>query len=645
MKICGGCLAAWLSAFVNLPAAGAGPDSSSLADLSLEELGNIEITSVSRRPERLSAAAASIFVITHEDIRRSGATSLPEALRLAPNLQVAQTGAAQYAISSRGFNNANALANKLLVLIDGRTVYSPIYSGVFWEHQDVLLEDVERIEVISGPGGTLWGANAVNGVINVITRSAGATQGGLVSLGGGDGEAGGAFRYGFALGDRGHFRIYAKATDLDNTENFSGASLPDGWRSQQAGFRADWGQASRNFTIQGDAYTGRGDSRAVAGPVEVSGFNLLARWNEQFESGSDFQLQAYFDRSERKDQALFQGDADTYDIEFQNGIPLGRHKVLWGAGYREASDDVAMTRVPVAPGFTFVTNFVPRSRKLTWENVFVQDEIHLGATVKLTVGVKLESNDYTGWETLPSARLAWESSDNHLLWGAISRAVRAPARLDRDFFLSADVGVPPLVNIPIIDGGPDFESEIAEVAEIGYRAQPWTNFSYSITAFFSEYSKLRSGQPSPAAVIQNMMGGDVYGVEAWASYQATDSWRLSGGLVELRKDLGLDPGSTDPEGPRALGNDPEHQWMLRSTLNVTPNHDFDIMVRGVSDLPDPAVPDYTAVDMRLGWRPQGNVELSATIRNLFDPGHVEFGNPATASELGRSVYFKLLCHF
>jgi iron complex outermembrane receptor protein len=612
----------------------ADPAVEDLADLSLEQLSNIDVTSVSKKKERLIDAAASIFVITGEDIRRSGATSLPEALRLAPNLQVARSSAGQYAISARGFSNDNALANKLLVLVDGRTVYSPIYSGVFWDQQDVLLEDVDRIEVISGPGGTLWGANAVNGVINVITKPASRTQGGLVSLGGGNDEMGGAFRYGNAFGDSGHLRLYAKASELDNTETAGGARLLDGWQMQQAGFRADWGRSNRNFTVSGDAYSGKGEDRAVAGPVEVSGMNLLARWNEQFDSGSDIQLQAYFDRSERENLAGFQGDADTYDIEFQHGIPVGGHKVLWGAGYREARDYVQST---LALPLSIVFN--PQSRKLSWENVFLQDEFNLSETVRFTVGIKFESNDYTGWEKLPSARLAWKPSDDQLVWGAVSRAVRAPARLDRDFFL-----VFPLINFTFINGGPDFQSELADVAEIGYRAQPWSSFTYSITAFYTDYGNLRSGQPPPA-VVENMIAGVVSGVEAWAGYQATDSWRLSGGLVELRKELHVQPGSPDPTGPSALGNDPEHQWMLRSTLDLTPRHDFDLVVRNVSRLPDPLVPAYTAVDARLGWRPQHNVELSATIQNLFDPGHAEFGAAGTRSELARSIYFKLLCRF
>jgi iron complex outermembrane receptor protein len=624
-------------------ASAAEPPVTELADLSLEQLGNIDVTSVSKKSERLIDAAASIFVITHDDIRRSGATSLGEALRLAPNLQMAQTGADTFAISARGFNNSNALANKLLVLIDGRTVYSPIYSGVFWDQQDVMLEDVDRIEVISGPGGTLWGANAVNGVINVITKPAGATQGGVVSMGGGDRELGGAFRYGGKLGDSGNLRVYAKASDFDHTQNAAGIALTDGWTMQQGGFRADWGGGSRNFTFQGDAYNGRGDDRTLGGPIEVDGLNLLGRWNERFDSGSDLQLQAYFDRSNREDHAGFQGDSDTYDIEFQHGIPIGGHKVLWGAGYREAHDTVQDTAIPVAPLIFFVTTFQPESRSLRWENVFVQDEFNLTHTVKVTLGFKLEKNDYTGWENLPSARIAWKPADSQLVWGAVSRAVRAPARLDRDLFLNVAV---PVLNIsqPAIVGGPNFVSEVATVGELGYRAQVWNRLTYSISAFYNDYDKLRSGEQPPAQ-IQNRIQGDTYGVEAWASYQATDAWRLSGGLMELRKNLQEDSDVVDPDGIPNQGNDPEHQWTLRSSLNLTPRHDFDLMVRGVSGLPDPAVPGYTAFDARLAWRPQAHVELSATVRNLFDPGHVEFGDPATASEVARTFFLKAVMRF
>ena len=607
------------------------PQAGNLADLSLEQLGDIEVTSVSRQTERLADAAASIFVISSEDIRRSGARTLPEVLRLAPNLQVARTSAGSYAISARGFNNA--IGNKLLVLIDGRTVYTPLFSGVFWDTQDVMLEDIERIEVISGPGATLWGANAVNGVINVISRPAQSTQGGLVSVGVGNRDRGAAARYGAKLGADGHFRIYGKTFDLQNTQTENGVSLPDGQQRKQAGFRADWGQSRRNFTIQGDAYDGAGEERPRAGPVEISGMNLLARWNEQLDAGANFRLQAYYDRSERRDWTGFQGDANTFDIEFQHGIPLGRHKILWGGGYRQSRDNIPDTLPPL------VLAFVPAKRSLSWENVFMQDSIRLSDAVELTMGLKIESNDYTGREYLPSARLAWKPADNQLVWGAVSRAVRAPARLDRDFSLT--FAVPPFFNIPLIKGGPYFESEVAKVIEIGYRAQPTQAFSYSATAFHNMYEKLRSGQPAPA-FIENQMEGVANGIEAWGSYQATRAWRLSGGFTTLHQHLGAKPGSMDPTGPSALGNDPDQQWMLRSTLNLPGQHEFDVMLRHVSSLPQPAVPAYTALDARWGWRPGRNTEVSLTLQNLLDRAHPEFDAAGARSEYGRSIFLKLI---
>jgi len=633
-----------LAALFLLPASAAELVVADLADLSLEQLANIEVTSVSRRAERLADAPASIYVITNDDIRRAGVRSLAEALRLAPNLQVARTSASTYAISSRGFNNS--IGNKLLVLIDGRTVYTPLFSGVFWDQQDVMLEDVERIEVISGPGGTLWGANAMNGVINVITRTASDSQGTLVAAGVGNRDENAALRYGGKLGEAGHFRVYGKGLELQNTRNAAGVSFPDGWQKEQVGFRADWGRPNRNFTVQGDAYSGKSENRPAVGPVEVSGMNLLARWNEKFSSGSDFRLQAYYDQSDRDDRSGFQGDVNTYDIEFQHGIPLGAHKVLWGGGYRHARDDVPST-LPLNPLLALVIKFVPPARTLTWQNVFVQDEYRLSETVELTVGLKLENNDYTGWEKLPSARLAWKPENNQLVWGAASRTVRAPARLDRDFNLVAvgtlvPVLLPPPNNV-FIAGGPYFESEVANVFEIGYRAQPSSVLSYSVTAYRQNYQKLRSGMPAPNALIENKISGFENGVEAWAAWQAARAWRLSGGFSTLRQHLGVDPGSRDPVGPIALGNDPDHQWMLRSSSNLSDRAEFDITVRRVGSLPVQApglpVQAYTAVDARLGWKATRNVEVSLTLENIFDSEHAEF---TTANLYGRSVFLKLL---
>jgi iron complex outermembrane receptor protein len=613
-------------AFVVAPGLAAAQQVADLADLSLEQLGNIEITSVSRRTERLSEAPASIFVITGEDIRRAGVTSLPEALRLAPILQVARTSASQYAISARGFNNS--IGNKLLVLIDGRTVYTPLFSGVFWDAQDVMLEDVERIEVISGPGATLWGANAVNGVINVITRPAQSTQGLLVAGGAGNIERGASVRHGGTFGADGHYRLYGKYFDRDNTERANGTAVRDGWDKGQVGFRADWGGANRTITLQGDAYRGELE-QAAPGKTKIGGLNLLGRWNQKLADGSDLRVQTYYDRIEREIPGSFREELDIVDVEFQHAVrPLGAHRVLWGAGYRYARDHVQNSAALA---------FLPADRDLNWWNLFVQDEIALRSGLQLTLGAKLESNDYTGVEVLPSARLAWQPAADRLIWGAVSRAVRAPSRLDREFFIP---GTAPF----LLKGGPNFQSEISNVIEIGYRAQASSAVSYSVTAFHHRHDRLRSVEPAPGGgfVLDNKIEGKTSGLEAWGSYRVTSAWRLSGGLVLLDQDLRLKPGSANTGGESALGNDPTHQWMLRSTLDITARHEFDLAVRRIGALPNPGVPAYTAVDARLGWRPRNDVELSLTLQNLFDPMHPEFGSAATRSEIERSVFLKLL---
>jgi len=608
------------------------PAEKSLADLSLEELAQIQVTSVFRRATPLSDAPASLYVISREDIRRSGVTTLAEALRLAPNLQVARVTSNRYAISARGFNNA--IGNKLLVLIDGRTIYTPLFSGVFWDQHEVMLEDIERIEVISGPGATLWGVNAVNGVINIISRHSRDTQGVLVAAGAGNREQTAAVRYGGKLGDAGHFRIYGKRFELENTTRANGSSVPDGWQNGQVGFRTDWRIDSNEFTLQGDAYSGKSETGFVPGfvipPINVSGANLLARWKRTLTNGSDIHLQAYYDHSDRDDPLFFRPEQDIFDIELQHGIPLGRHRVVWGAGYRHARDDVG-------PGLVF-SAFIPRSRSLDWTNVFVQDEIKLTDTLAITPGIRLEHNDYTGWEYLPSARLAWKLSSAHLVWSAVSRAVRAPSRFDRD-----------VVNPPrppfAIQGGPNFVSEVAKVYEIGYRGQPTRQLSYSLTAFRHEWKRLRSATPLPLPLfLVNNIEGFINGVEAWVTYQPLPAWRIEGGYTSLREHLGVTPGVNDPVGPRnaTLANDPDHQWMLRSSFDLPGRHELDFMLRRVASLPLESVPGYTAFDARWGWKISRQLEASVTFQNLFDRQHAEFGAPAGRSEFERAVFLKLL---
>ncbi len=608
-------------------------DEQSLAELSLEELGQVEVTSVSRRPEPVAAAPASIFVITNDDIRRAGVTSLPEALRLAPNLSVARTDTVQYAISARGFNNA--VGNKLLVLIDGRTVYTPLFSGVFWDQQDVLLADVDRIEVISGPGATLWGANAVNGVINIITRSAADTQGTLIDVGGGSFEQQGAVRYGGTLGRNGYFRAYAKSESFDNTQRADGADAIDQWSRAQAGFRGDWDLGHNRFTLQSDVYSGQSQDRGTVlgialGRIDVSGANVLGRWTRDLSNGDQLQVLTYLDHTERDDFLFFRPTDDLFDAELQHTLVRGAHHVVWGAGYRHSSDTIETG---------FATTFIPRSRDLDWENVFAQDSIAVNAKVDVTFGLKLESNDYTQTESLPSARVAWRPTSRRMVWAAVSRAVRAPARYDRDVYFP---GTPPF----LVVGGPNFVSEVADVVELGYRAEASDTLSFSVTAFHHAWDKLRSGTALPVQ-IENKIEGPADGIEAWATWRASDAWQLSAGLSTLDKNLRLKPGSTDPVGVNneTLANDADYQWLLRSTADLPRHLQLDVRVRHVDALPNPAVPAYTAVDASIGWQPRQMLGVKLTAQNLFDAAHPEYGPDPTRSDLPRTALLELTLRF
>jgi iron complex outermembrane receptor protein len=616
-----------------LPAASAlAQSTTALKELSVDDLLNVHVTSVSKRSEPLSDAPASIFVLSAETLRRSGANTLTEALRLAPNLLTARIDTVGYAISARGFNNA--IGNKLLVLIDGRTVYTPLYSGVFWDQQDVLLEDVDRIEIISGPGATLWGANAVNGVINVITRSAAETTGSLVVAGGGDTERGGAARFGTEVG-AGAVRFYAKYAEWDNTPRSAGGDAVDDWKRGQVGFRSDWQLAHSTFTFQGDAYDGHSQDRGAFGPfalgeISVSGANVLGRWQRVLNGGSQIQLQAYYDHSKRDDTIFYTPTADILDIDFQHSIPAGRHTVLWGGGYRYAEDHI---------GSGLFTVFIPASQTLQWGNLFVQDEVGLRDNLRATIGLKLESNDYTGVEYLPSARLAWKLSDDQLIWSSVSRAVRAPARFDRDVHFPA---TPPF----IVAGGPNFESEVANVFELGYRAEPARAISYSLTGFVHFWDKLRSGTAVPVE-LENRIEGTVQGIEAWTDIRPTSFWTLSAGMTYLHEDLRLERGSGDPVGVDnpTLRNDPDYQWQLRSSVDLPGNLQLDLRLYRVGALPEPDVPAYTELDVRLAWMAGDSMEIALAGRNLLHDSHPEYGAADARSEIERSVYGQVRWHF
>jgi iron complex outermembrane receptor protein len=608
--------------------------SSELSDLSLEQLSNIEVTSVSKRPESIAEAPSSIYVITASDIRRSGAGTLPEALRLAPNLQVARVDARNYAVSARGFNNP--FENKLLVLIDGRIVYSPLFSGVYWDAQDVVMEDIERIEVISGPGATLWGANAVNGVINIITASAGVTQGVLASTTIGGDQHSSTARYGGKLGEAGYLRVYAKHASADSTETASGVQTVTGWDRDQAGFRADLGNSAQNLTIQGDAYHGNLGQRGTR-DIHIGGQNLLSRLNYTLDNGSLLSVLAYWDQTRRDQPGAFVERLDTFHLQAQHALRSGAHSIVWGGSYRQAQD-----RVTNGAGF----GFLPGRLDMHWGDLFVQDEITLRDDLRFTAGLKLESNNYTGAEYLPTMRLAWKPEQGTLLWTSLARTVRAPSRIDRDLYSPT---TPRVVNgVPqyALAGGPDFESEVANVLELGYRGQFGATLSGSATLFAGDYSNLRTLEPNPhgtGSVFLNRADGRTHGIELWGAWQPLASWRLSAGLVAQRVSTSLEAGSKDASGATGLATaDPEHYASLRSSWDIAPGHEFDVMMRWVGKLPNPAVPAYTAVDLRYGWQVARNLELSLIGRNLLDPHHGEFGAAAARSDYERALMLKLV---
>jgi iron complex outermembrane receptor protein len=596
-----------------------------LAELSLEQLTRITVTSASRREERLIEAPASIFVISAEDIRRSGATSIPEALRLAPNLHVARADNNQYAISARGFNNV--LANKMLVLIDGRTVYTPLFSGVFWEAQDTLIEDIERIEVISGPAATLWGANGVNGVISITTLPSSRTNGAMVSGAGGTREGGVAARFGGTLGTDGNYRVYAKYFDRDHLQLRTGEAIRDESRRAATGFRADWDRGAGGVTLQGDAYWGDIDQAPAA--RSISGANLLARWRHQLADNSSLRLQLYYDRTDRDHPGTFKESLDTVDLDLQHTFNAwGGHHIVWGGGHRLARDRVENSTAQA---------FIPANRTLRWSNVFAQDEFSLlHPKLQLTLGLKLETNIYTGTEWLPNARLAWQASPDHLIWGALSRAVRAPSRIDRDVFFP---GMPPFLLV----ANETFESEIVKVAEIGYRTQVSAEASFSATIFHHEYPNLRSVDLSSSfrPVFANTLEGHTDGIEAWGSYRISPRWRLIGGFVEQRHKRNVIAGQRDLGGLASLGTDPQRTAQLRSAWDITPRHEADFTVRHVGPLGDGQVPGYTVVDARLGWRPVRGLELSLVVQNAFDRDYSEWGaTPGARALLDRTFLLK-----
>lgn len=598
----------------------------------ISALSKLDVTSVTRSAGALAEAPASIYVITHDDIVRSGTLTLPGILRLAPNLQIMRGGPNDTVITARGLSGnerAQNFPNKLLVLIDGRSVYSPLYSGVYWDMQDVLPEDVERIEVISGPGATLWGSNAVNGVINIITRDAGASQGlyGTGVIGNKTYDLG--MRYGGQASDTVNYRFFAK-----RHENFESASdLDDGSHRTQTGFRLDWNSSpADSVMVQGDAYYGS-RHRGAAADENFHGYDLLARWRHQAASGNSLQVQLYYDHAARKiEDNGGQFAVDTFDIETQHGFSIGdRHEIVWGGGAR-----VSRYKIKDIPGLLFV----PTQRNLFLATLFAQDSIALSSSLTGTVGIKLEHRTYTDLIVLPSARLSWKPSESALLWGAVSRAVRSPTPFDEDVVESIGQTV-------FLTALSSFRSEKLTAFELGTRLMLSPSASLSLSSFYNVYDDLRTVEPAPGGFLPlrwgNGIKGDSYGLDAWADIRMADWWRLKPGYSLLIQKFRFKEGSTPLLGTSQVGNDPRHRATLRSSMDIGRQINLDLDLRYVSALPDPHVPAYVELGARLGWQFDDRAELSVSGFNLLHKQHREL--PASqASPLSRSVFVALKCN-
>jgi iron complex outermembrane recepter protein len=590
-----------------------------LSRLSLEELSNVEVTSVSKAADLLRQAPAAIYVITHEQIVRSGATSIPEALRLAPNLQVTQLTSSDYVVTARGFGGnpqAQNFSNKMLILIDGRSVYTPLFSGVYLDAQDVLMQDIDRIEVISGPGATLWGANAVNGVINIITRPAYLTAGTELSFGAGNLEQNISARYGGKPGEDTAYRIYGKAFARGALELADGSSAHDSWHKAQAGGRFDRSFGADLLTIQGDAYRAIENQLGTSEQV-IAGGNVLGRWNHHTEN-SELQVQAYFDQTQRAAPAG--GTAfvlHTYDLQLQQTVALGAHnRLVWGAG--ERINDYGITN-------SASLLFIPPHRSLRLGNVFAQDTLSLGESFKVTAGIKWENDPYSGGQFQPDLRLAWSASATTLLWAAAARAVRSPTPFDVD--VAEKIG--PLV---ALTGNPEFRPERVAAYEVGYRAQPAPTFSLSVSGYYNIYDDLRTVEVSPLTGFfplqwDNLLKGHTYGVEAWSDWQAASWWRLSPGVRTFHPKLQFEPGASGLLGVAQAGDDPSTQVNFSSSMDIRRTVNWDLTLRYVGALPDPALPSYYELSTRLSWQPNPNLELALSGFNLLHQRHQEFASP------------------
>ncbi|MEN3942977.1 TonB-dependent receptor [Prosthecobacter sp. SYSU 5D2] len=619
----------------------------SLADLSIEQLLSEPVNSVTKRTTRQFDSPAAITVLTHDDLQRSGATSVPDALRLVPGMNVGAVNASQYAVSARGFNTV--FANKMLVLVDGRAVYNSMFAGVFWDLQQPVMEDLERIEVIRGPGAAIWGANAMNGVINIVSRSARDTQGGLAYLGGGNVQrtmAGG--RYGGVIGDDLYYRIFATEQSRDDYLLADGKSAEDGWRSWHSGFRLDkYADADTHLTWQADATVLDLDN----GTSDGYNVNSLARWNKELSSRSRLELQVYYDRIHRNDplRALYSGD--TFDFAFQHIFGLGlHHDITWGVGYRFVSNSVE----DIAPNVAIRESSFDRNLY----SLFVQDEWQmLPDRLTATIGARLEHNDFTGLEFQPNLRLLFKPTEKQTLWAAVSRAVRTPSALEAMDVFVVDFA-PPFAGpgglyVPRVVGNEDPRAEVLWAYEMGYRIQPHERLIIDASAFYNDYSELIGlygvnrlipGVPVGTAELpfDNVMSAETYGGEISVTVTPTDAWRLSASYSLLFANFHGAAAARPDVQERSV---PTQQAVLRSSYDFSPRLSLDVQVRYVDQIE--TVPAYATADLRLLYRVTERLDVSIVGQNLFSDHQVEQRPlPVTlTSTVPRGIYGKVTWRF
>lgn len=601
-----------------------------LKQLSLEELMNIDITTLSKSPQRIFHAAAAVQVITGKEIRRSGARSLPEALRLFTSLNVARVNAREWVISARGF--ATTTSNKLLVLIDGRSVYTTLYSGVFWDVQDVLMEDIDRIEVIAGPGGTLWGTNAVNGIINIITKSSQATSGRplYVEAGGGIAERfSGALRYGGDLGASGSYRAYVKYFDRASTSFENGDDARDSWNGAQGGIRADFDPSPGDvLSIHGDLYDLRANQFATDA-ASMKGGNLNITWEHELSENSSLRVRSYFDYSHRRLPGVFGEDLRVFDHEAELRTRWGDHELAWGVGLRQGNSSVINSEV-----LAFLPAFVDGERY----SGFIQDQIEIGERVRLTLGSKFSKGGRSSRIYVqPRASLGWTPGTDDFAWTSATSAVRTPSRIDRNYFIP---GVPPY----LLAGGPDFVAEKLLAFEAGYRRQLNPVVLVDVALFYNLYDDLRSVEPELTYyVIKNGLEAKTFGGEVNVTTSITDWWNIRAGYSHLQKFIDVKAGSNDVNGGLGEGNDHKHRLVLHSSMNIMSDWEADVMLRFVDRLPNPGaiVPSYATLDFRLGWEPTASLRVSVLVENVFTPYHAEFGRPVNRERVGREIFGKV----